>query len=146
MWVFHSSSNWEFFPGVWVTSSLSVFVYLLLFLTSFSHQQMVFHWSLSNTKPLQVTRTFPSIIADLNNAVVQMVSARLSNASGPFTKPLRIVPSTTITIGITITFMFHNFFSSQARSKYLSLFLFSIPLCDPHGWQSPLVDRFSSFY
>ena len=38
-----------------------------------------------------------------------------------FTKVLGIVPSAPI--GITVTFMFHSFFSSQARSNNSSLFL-----------------------
>ena len=44
----------------------------------------------------------------------------ISKFSSPFINPLGIVP---ITIGITVTFMFHSFFSSLARSIYLSLFL-----------------------
>ena len=40
--------------------------------SSFSHQrqQMVFHWSLSDSKSPQISRTLLSILADLNNAVV----------------------------------------------------------------------------
>ena len=81
---------------------------------------------LSYNKSPQVSRTFLSILAELNNAVVWMVSAHspISNSSSSFTKPLRIVPSAPITIGITITF--HYFFSSLARSKYLPLFSFCL--------------------
>ena len=35
------------------------------------------------------------------------------------------VPSAPITIDITVTFMLHSFFSSLAKSKYLSLFSLS---------------------
>ena len=53
---------------------------LLLFITykSFSHQRklMVFHWSLSDSKSPQVSRTLLSILAVFNNAVVGMVSTR----------------------------------------------------------------------
>ena len=56
---------------------------------SFSHQrlQMVFHWSLSDSKSPHVFRTLFSILADLNSAVVWMVPARPSifNSSNPFT-------------------------------------------------------------
>ena len=45
-----------------------------------------------------------------------------SNSSSPFFKSLGSVPSTLVTIGITVTFMSHSFFSSLARSKYLYLF------------------------
>ena len=50
----------------------------------------------------------------------------ISNSSSPFIKPLGIVLSTPITIGITVTFIFHSFFSFLARSEYFSLFLFSL--------------------
>ena len=82
---------------------------------------MVFHRSLSDSKSLQVSRTFPSIQVDLNNAVVWMVSARLSifNSSSFLTKLLETIPSTPITIGITVTFIFDSFFNSLARTKYL---------------------------
>ena len=41
-----------------------------------------------------------------------------------FTNPLRTIPSAPITIDITVTFMFHSFFSSLEQSKNLSLFAF----------------------
>ena len=48
---------------------------------------MVFHWSLSDSKSPQVFRTLLSILAVFNNAVVWMVSARLSTKSSrPFNK------------------------------------------------------------
>ena len=88
---------------------------------------MSFHWSLSDNKPPQVSRTLLSILTYLNNAVIWMFLAYppISNSSGPLAKPLGIVPSALITISATVTVMFHCFFSSLARSKYLSLFLFS---------------------
>ena len=78
---------------------------------------MVFHWSLSDNMSSQVSRTLLSILADLNNAVVWMVSTRalISSSSSPFTDSLVAVPSALITVGITVTFMFHSFFSSLAR-------------------------------
>ena len=80
---------------------------------------MVFHWSLSDSKSPQVSRTLLSILAILNNAVVWMVSTRLptSKSSSPFSNP-----NAPITIGIIVTCMFHSFFNSLARSRYLSLF------------------------
>ena len=41
-------------------------------------------------------------------------------------KPLGIIPSTLITKGITVTFRYQSFSRSLARSKYLSLFSFSL--------------------
>ena len=85
---------------------------------------MVFHWSLSDSKSPQVSRTLLSILAVLNNAVVWMVSTRppTSKSSSPFSNPLVTVPNSPITIGIIVTCMFHSFFSSLARSRYLSFF------------------------
>ena len=80
---------------------------------------MVFHWSLSDSKSPQVSRTLLSILAILNNAVVWMVSTRppTSKSSSPFSNPLVTVPNAPITIA-----MFHSFFNSLTRSSYLSFF------------------------
>ena len=62
-----------------------------------------------------------------------MVATRpiISNSSSAFINLLVTVPSAPITIGITITFMFDSFFSSLARSTYLSFFSlsFSFTVC-----------------
>ena len=88
---------------------------------------MVFHWSLSNSKSPQVSRTRLSILAVLSNAVVWIVSTRppTSKSSRPFNNPLVIVPNAPITIGTIVTFMFHSFFNSLPRSRYLSFFSLS---------------------
>ena len=85
---------------------------------------MVFHWNLSDSKSPQVSRTLFSILAVLNNAVVWMVSTRppTSKSSSLFSNPLVTVPNAPITIGILVTCMFHSFFNSLARSRYLSFF------------------------
>ena len=49
-------------------------------------------------------------------------SGRSSKSSGPFNNPLVIVPKALIIIGTIVTFMFHSFFNSLARSTYLSFF------------------------
>ena len=81
---------------------------------------MVFHWSLSDSKSPQVSRTPLSILAFLNNAVVWMVSNRppTSKSSSSFNSPLVIVPKAPITIDIIITVMFHVFFfNSQGQGQ-----------------------------
>ena len=85
---------------------------------------MVFHWSLSDSKSPQVSRTLLNILAVINNAVVWMVSTRLptSKSSRPFNNPLVTVPKAPISTGIIVTSMFQSFFNSLARSKYLSFF------------------------
>ena len=85
---------------------------------------MVFQWSLSDSKSPQDSRTLLSILAVFNNAVVWMVSTRppTSKSSRPFSNPSVTVPKSPITIGTIHTFMFHSFFNSVARSRYLSFF------------------------
>ena len=74
-------------------------------------------------KGQQVSRTLLSILTDLNNAVVWMIStcSLISKSSSHCIKALVTVTRAPIIIGITVTFMFHNFFNSLARSWYLSI-------------------------
>ena len=85
---------------------------------------MVFHWSLSDSKSPQVSRTLLSILAVLNNVVVRMVSTRppTSKSSRPFSNPLVTVPNAPITIGIIVTCMFFQF-PSKAE-VFILLFTF----------------------
>ena len=105
---------------------------------------MVFHWSLSDSKSPQVSRTLLNIPSVLNNVVVWMVSTRLptSKSSSPFNNPSVTMPKAPITIGIIFTFMFHSFFNSLARSRYLSFFLF----CGQPGQESRQFYKFSLFF
>ena len=88
---------------------------------------MAFPWSLSDSKSPQVSMTLLSILANFNNTVVWMLFPRslISESSSPYTNLLMTVPSLPLTIVIAITFIFHIFFSSLARSRFLSLFLLS---------------------
>ena len=85
---------------------------------------MVFHWSLSDSKSPQVSRTRLRILAVLSNAIGWILSTRppTSKSSRSFINPLVIVPNAPITIGLIVTFMFHSFFNSLARSIYLFFF------------------------
>ena len=87
---------------------------------------MVFHWSLSDRKSPQISRTHLSILPVFNNAVVWMVSTRqpIFKYSRPFNNPLVNVPKALSTIGTIVSLIFNSFFGSQARSKYLSFFSF----------------------
>ena len=84
---------------------------------------MIFHRSLSNSKSPQVFRTLLSILAVLKNAVVWMVSTHppTSKSFSPFNSPLVTVPNGPITIGITVTFMFHIFFKFPSKVEVLIL-------------------------
>ena len=73
----------------------------------------------------QVSGTLLSILANLNNAVVWMVSTRplISKFSSPCTNPLMTVQRAPITIGISNTFMVH-IFSVPSKGQVL-IFLFN---------------------
>ena len=88
---------------------------------------MVFHWSFSDSKSPQVSRTRLSILAVLSNAVVWIVSTRppTSKSSRPFNNHLVTVPNAPITIGTIVTYSFHSFLNFLARSRYLSFFSLS---------------------
>ena len=85
----------------------------------------------------------PGLVSD--NVVVCMVSTRppTSKSPSPFSNPLVIVPNAPITTGIIV--MFHSFFNSLARSRYLSFFLLSFSFILP-GQQSQQFCKFSSFF
>ena len=84
---------------------------------------MVFHWSLSDSKSPQVSRTRLRILAVLSNAVIWIVSTRppTSKSSRPFNNPLVTVPNAPITIGTIVTFMFRNFFKFSSKVEVLIL-------------------------
>ena len=111
---------------------------------------MVFHWSSSDSKSPQVSRTLLRILADFNNAVVWMVSTfhLISKYPTPFINPSGTVPSTPITIGITVTFMFYSFFFPvlwQGPGTYFSFCFLSVLPCGQPERQSPLFGKFSYF-
>ena len=68
---------------------------------------MVFHWRQRDSKSIQVSRILFSILANLSNAIVRMVSTRslISNPSRP------LLPGLPIIISIIITFTFPNLFN-----------------------------------
>ena len=82
---------------------------------------MVYHWGLSDSNSPQVSRTLLSIHAVLNNTVIWIVSTcqTTSRSSIPFNNPFVTVTIATISIGTIVTFMFHRFFNSLAKAKYL---------------------------
>ena len=84
-----------------------------------------FSWCLSDSKSPPVSRTLLSILTDLKNVVwIDATRPFISNPASPSTNSLVTVPSVPITISMTVTFMFHSFFSSPERPWYLSLFPF----------------------
>ena len=106
--------------------SMYIKIIIMIIIESSLYQRylMVFHWSLSDSKSPQVSRTLLSIVVDLINEVVWTVSTRpvSSKSSSLYSNPLVTVPRAPITIGIIVTFMFHFFSNSLVRSRYLSFF------------------------
>ena len=100
---------------------------------------MVFHWCLSDCKSPYVFRTLHSILADLNNVVDWMVSTRplISKSFSPCTNLLVTVPRIPITIGITVTFMFHSFILQGLRTYLSFRYLSVLPCGQPKStiWQ-----------
>ena len=78
---------------------------------------MVFHWSLSDKKSPQNSRTLLSILAVLSKAVICIVSTRppTSKSSRSFNNPsFVVVPKAPVTIGtIILLFTFFQFFCGQ---------------------------------
>ena len=91
---------------------------------------MVFHRSMSDNKSSQVSRTLLSILADLSNTVIWIVSTRrlISNSPSAFTNPLVTLPRAPITSGITVTFMFHSFFQFPSYLSFSLSFNFTLRL------------------
>ena len=85
---------------------------------------MVFHWSLSDSKSPQISRTRLRILAVLSNAVAWIVSTRPPNfkSSRPFNNPFVIVLNAPFTIGTIVTFMFHSFFQFSSKVEVIILF------------------------
>ena len=111
-----------------------LFIYVYLFIIIFlswvfptSFNWWLFHKCRNDSKFLLVSRTLLSILADFNSAVVWMISILPlnPNSSNLFPRSLRTITSVPTTFDITVTFMFHSFFSSQARTKYSSIVLLS---------------------
>ena len=76
---------------------------------------MIFHWSLSDSKCPQISRTLLSILTDLNSVVVWIVSTRpfIYKSSSPFNNPFATVPKAPITFGIIVIsfWIFHMSFN-----------------------------------
>ena len=85
---------------------------------------MVFHWCLRDGKPPQVPMTLLGILAYFNNAVIWTISTRSvsSKSFSPCTILLVTVLRVSISIGMIVSFMFHSYFKSLVRSRYLSHF------------------------
>ena len=86
-----------------------------------------FYWSLSDSKSLQVSRTLLSILVNLNNVLVWMISIHplIFKSSSPCTNLLLTVPGAPIAIGIVVTFIFNGFFQFFSKVCVLISLLLS---------------------
>ena len=111
-----------------ITLIIIIIIIIIYSLRVFSLQRelMVFHWGLSDSKSPQVYRTLLNILADLNNAVVWMVSTLplISKSSNPCINPFVTVARPSITIGIIVTFIFHSFFLKFPCKVLILLFAY----------------------
>ena len=79
---------------------------------------MVFHWCLRESRSPPISSTLLRILVDLNNAIIWMDTTCLLISKSSSS-------CTLITISITVIFMLRRFFSSLAKSGYLTLFSLS---------------------
>ena len=118
------SHSFSFFLWSAGTAKSTILQFLFFYNYNKVRSFRVFHWSLSDRKSPQDSRSRLRILAVLSHAVIWIVSTRspTSKSSRPFNNPLVTVPKVPITIGINVTSMFHSFFHPLARSRYLSFF------------------------
>ena len=136
--------RWFWFWSTFRVCHSVIIIILLVVIFFIPALDVVFLLRLSDSKSPQVSRTLLNILADLNNVVVWMVSARLSISisSSVLNKILGTAPSAPIIIGVTVTFMFHSYFSSVSCLAFR--FLRFSP-SDLIGRQNSLFDRFFPF-
>ena len=133
----------------WITFPTKSYQLLLLVVVSFLYSSIrwvFFHWCLNDNKSPLVYKTCVIVLADLNNAVVWMVSNRspicnfqsLHQAFGERSNHSR---SNNSRIIITTAF----FVPWQHLNTSLSFLFLWFLLIYPLGWQNPLYSRFSFF-
>ena len=132
--LFHETNSQHLLKRLLFFSFYCFLTPLRVFPTSLSRWFLI---EISVTANLLVSRTLLSILADLNNVVVWIVSTRplISQSSSPFTNPLVTVPRVPIIIVITVTFMFHGFsqFPNKGRNTNPSFHFLSVLLRGQSG-------------
>ena len=109
---------------------------------------MAFHWSLSDGKSSQVSRTLLSILAVLYNVVVWVISSRPTfKSSSPFNNPLVTVPKVPITFGIIDTFMVQRRIEKFPNKVQVFILLFTFfQLYSVVSWDSKIHNFASSLF
>ena len=143
--------KWRISSFLPVSRYCFIILYILL-LESLSHHLtlVVFHFSLSDNKSTPISKALLSILADLNHAVVWVVSILplISNSSSFLSKYLGTVPSAPTTIGITDTLMFSSFFIvlRQGLDICSCFFVFLLLFSGPQEQQNLQDCNFSFFF
>ena len=140
---FHISiSRWSFTGVEWqrVSSSLQCsfrysgrseqYSYLDYLHSSFYFQLLKFFYK-SFGKSYEVSRSFLSIVAQFNSAVMGVVSilAQISRSLCIFSNFFETVPEAPTSIGITVSYMYEKFpvlWQDSSSSQYLCFLLFSL--------------------
>ena len=109
---------------------------------------MVFNKSLSDNKSSHISRTLLSILVNLDNAVVWMISAPplISKSSRSCTNLLMTVPSEPVTNGITVTFMLHSIFQYSYKVCLLIGLFTYFQFCVVVSWDSKVHCSAGSFF
>ena len=116
---------------------LSIIIIIIIsLLQKFSKvfQPVVFHRSLSDYKFPNFSMTLQSALTDFNSAVVSMVSVLplIYYSSNLVSNLLLIFPCSSVTIGITVTLMFHSFLVLWQGPSICQSFCFLLfSLCFP---------------
>ena len=134
---------WSCFSFGFASDDLSSWLKHFCHYVSF-FKPVVFHRSLSDSKSLQIYWTLLSILVVFSSVVVWMVLFFFWS-SFQFLQSffLKKASKALTTIDITVIFMFNYFFSSLARSRYLSsLFTFFIFILWFAGTIKPLVTSY----
>ena len=107
---------------------------------------MVFHWSLSDSKSPQVSRTLLSILANLNIIVwIGSTCPLISKSTILMTNPSVAVPRVPIKSGIIISFMFHIFLFPSKVQVLIFLFPF-LQFYFVFCWDSKVQNSASSLF
>ena len=123
-------------------------------LTLYHYYFVIAHWfavlangffmKFDGNKPLQISRTFRSILTVYNIALFWSSTSRIfiPNCSNLFRSFFGIAPIATITIGVIFTFIFHIFFNYLCRTWYFSIFCYY----NSHNTQLTKVEGVSACY
>ena len=96
-----------------------------------------FRRSLSDNKSSQVFKTLLSILVDLINAMIELVLILPQILKSPVFPFLAIDPRAQLTIDVTLSFIFHGFFSQQdlSISLFFLFFFFNFLSVKSIWWQ-----------